>query len=219
MLTGRSMRLLTLAALLLPACGHAPKHQADVLLIEPARYDAAFDAASSAARAAGLEPVFRERAGGVIETAAMPASSILEPWGTDNATLGQAVENTIAWQRRRARFEFTPSGGAGDSGAGAGAGAGGGGGGGGGPDLLAIGETPVNLATSPGPLELRVRVIVERAQAPGIQRDPWSRSLTTRSMVRRGDEPWPAFLIRTPVSRDVAIEQRLLSAVQEAIGP
>ena len=42
---------------------------------------------------------------GVIETQPDIATSILEPWGNDNATLGQATENTLAFQRRRARFE------------------------------------------------------------------------------------------------------------------
>lgn len=194
--------------MLLLGCAAARPVPPDVLSIEPGRYAAVFDAAAGAARAAGLDPVFRDSRDGIIETAALPAGSILEPWTNDNATMGQAWENTIAWQRRRARFEFTPRADSGEQPADAAPG---------GPDLLALREKPPDLTASAEPIELRVRVFLERAEAPGIRRDPWSRALTTRSAVRHGSEPWQPDLFWVPITRDLSFERRLMSAVQGAI--
>ena len=180
------------------------------LRIDADAYPFAFDAAMEASRTHGMPPTLRDRRQGVIETQPDIATSILEPWGTDNATLGQATENTLAFQRRRARFEFAPAGAA--------------------PpaadealpttalDLLGV-ETPgLDLNAYSGELELRVRVFVERAHTMGVRRSTWSRRSTTLATIDApasdGEIP-PSFW--TPVSRDEAFERRLLAAVDHAL--
>jgi hypothetical protein len=152
-----------------------------------------------------------------IDAGSYPDASILEPWRDDNATLGQSLENTIAFQRRRARFEFAPAGAApptadptadptaeDDPQTG--------------PDLLGIETRDLDLTAYDGDLELRVLVIVERAHTMGVRRSTWSRRSTTRAMIDApasdGDIPAKFW---TPVSRDEAFERRLLAAVDQAL--
>jgi hypothetical protein len=190
-------------------CAKAPGP--DLLRIDAGSYHEAFDAAMEASRINGLPLALRDRRGGVIETEPAFAASILEPWRDDNATLGQSFENTIAFQRRRARFEFAPPGAAPpslpptadpttD------------------PDLLGIETRDLDLTAYAGDLELRVLVIVERAHAMGVRRSTWSRRSTSRAMIDApasdGDIPANFW---TPVSRDEAFERRLLAAVDQVL--
>ena len=99
-----------LSALLVAiGCASMPGPQQAHLRIDPAEYHQAFDAAVEAARRAGMPPTFRDRRRGLIDTAPSIAGSIFEPWRDDKATFSQRLESTIAFQRRRARFEFTPA--------------------------------------------------------------------------------------------------------------
>ncbi len=189
--------------------GCAKPRGADLLRIDAGTYHEAFDAAMEASRTHGLPPALRDRRRGVIETQPALAASVLEPWRNDNAALGQSLENTIAFQRRRARFEFAPTGTAppaatGDTAAG--------------PDLLGVETRELDLSAYHGELELRVQVIVERAHAMGVRRTTWSRRSTTQATIdapaRDGDIPANFW---TPVSRDEAFERRLLAAVDHAL--
>ena len=180
------------------------------LAIQAEAYSDAFDAAVEAAAVVGLTPTVRDRRSGVIETEPRIAGSVLEPWRTDNASFAQAIENTISFQRRRARFEFTRAGfrpreAAEGSLTG--------------PDLFATQETGVDLSRHTGPLELRVWVYVERAYSPGLRRSTWTRAKTTRTRIipAEDEEALPA-LYWTPVRRDEAYERRLLAAVERALG-
>ncbi len=176
------------------------------LTIDSTAYAQAFDAAIAAARANDMPPALRDRRLGVIETTPSIAASILEPWRGGNASLDQALENTVVLQRRRARFEFTPATirDAAVSGP---------------PDLLGLAGPPTDLTAFQGAVELRVSVVVERAYSPGIRRSTWSSSGTTRAIIRRPatdpesvTEPFWA-----PVSRDTAFEQRLLAQVARSL--
>jgi hypothetical protein len=197
-----------LPLLLLSAC--ASSRGPEQLGIDPADYHDAFDAAMEASRIYGMPPLLRDRRQGVIETEPSLATSILEPWGDDNATLSQAVQNTRGFQRRRARFEFAP---ADESSVDAWtppANMG--------PDLLGV-ETPgLDLSAYDGELELRVHVYVERAYSLGIRRSTWARRDTTRAWI---DAPHSNGAIPkdfwTPVSRDEMFERRLLAAVDRSL--
>ncbi len=180
------------------------------LTIQAEAYADAFDAAVEAAAAAGLSPIVRDRRSGVIETEPRVAGSVLEPWRTDNASFAQAMENTIAFQRRRARFEFTPAGFRPREPAEASLT---------GPDLFAQHDAEVDLSRRAGPLELRVWVYVERAYSPGLRRSTWTRARTTRTRIIPADDE-QALPTRywTPVHRDEAYERRLLAAVERALG-
>jgi hypothetical protein len=179
------------------------------LEVDSGRYAEAFDAAAASASAIGLEPSLRDRRAGLIETAPRIAGSILEPWVPGNATLGAAFENTIAFQRRRVRFEFDPhrpdtpvpatpsaTGSAPR-----------------GPDLFGVGPRSPDLTQYGGQLVLRVRVYVERAVAPGLRRDTWSRALTTQATIRYEGEPALPAVFWEPIGRDEALERRLLADV------
>ena len=190
--------------------GCATSHGPAFLTIQAGAYAEAFDAAVEAAAVAGLTPTVRDRRNGVIETAPRIAGSFLEPWRTDNASFAQAMENTITFQRRRARFEFTPAGFRPREPAEAPLT---------GPDLFAQHEAEVDLSRLAGPLELRVWVYVERAYSPGLRRSTWTRARTTRTrIVPAEDEEALPSRYWTPVHRDQAYERRLLGAVERALG-
>lgn len=171
------------------------------LVVPPDRYGEAFDAAVAAARDVGLSPAVRDRSAGLIETQTKVAGSLFEPWLFGEESIDQAAENTILFQRRRARIEFTiPS-----------------------QPLPGIREAtePLPGATLPGrssldpldvtaadePLEVRVKVFVERAFVPGLKPSSYSRTLNTKytDPLRRERETW------TPVGRDAEWEARILA--------
>jgi hypothetical protein len=183
----------------------------EVLRIEAGQYGAAFEAAVEAARDAGMPPIVRDRRGGIIETEPEIAASLLEPWRLDGATLAARLENTLAFQRRRMRFEFAPAGFRADA-AGADEALSG-------PDLLDLEDHRADLTRLDEPVELRVRVYLERAHEPGLRLDPWSRRLTTRTKILLdGEEPRPLDeTFWTPVARDRALEQRMLAAIEKRL--
>ncbi|MCP3905807.1 MAG: hypothetical protein GY715_19445, partial [Planctomycetes bacterium] len=147
----------------------------------------------------------RDRRRGVIEAGPDIAPSLLEPW-RPTESLGRRVEQTIAFERRRARFEFAPIEAEaeaegeieGDLE---------------GPDVLGIEHPGVDRTRHGGPLRLRVRVYVEQAHVPGVRAGTWARGRLPRAKVIDPEtgEPLPSFW--TPVSRDRAFEQRLLGQI------
>lgn len=198
-----------LGLIALGGCAGGPDGPA-VVTLSSAEYDAALVAAVDAARDYGLRISFQDERSGVIETEPGRAPSFLEPWDRSNRTFALAVENTLAYQRRRARFEFTPrafreQGIAQDASTG--------------PNLLAATSEPLDLTKFDGDLELRVWVYLERSHVPGIRRSTWTRRHTTRTEII---DPPPAEqesrrTTWTPVSRDPDLERELLAAVQTAV--
>lgn len=184
----------------LAACT-ATKQEDRYLVVPPDRYAEAFDAAVAAARDSGLPPAVRDRSAGVIETQSKIAGSLLEPWLFGEESLSQAAENTILFQRRRARIEFTiPSQPL--------------------PGIREAGETlpgatlpgrasldPLDVTAADEPLEVRVKVFVERAFVPGLKPSSYSRTLNTKytDPLRPERETW------TPVGRDTDWESRILA--------
>ena len=180
-------------------------------------YDTCFDEIIRIASDSGMPAVIRDRSGGLVETSPRLCGSLLEPWRQDNANFNQALENTIALQRRRARFEFVPAGFVA-------------------PPLVdtsALDGAPLpgsaddllfDMRTYDGPLELRVWVYIERAFTPGLRNGTWSRSqlsfssdplapekLTLESGATVDLSRW------TPLRRDTAYEQRLIEMIQSRL--
>lgn len=188
--------------------GCASTEGPSVITVPDAQYDVAFRVAVNTALDAGFSTSRLDRRSGVIESEPVAAGSLLEPWKNDNASWEQAVDNTIDFQRRRARFEFlpVPPPGASDPdpvdlpGA----------------DLLDVVQTVPDLTRFSGDLELRVFVFVEKASRPGVRPQRWSlreeRMMTIIPASGEG-EPLPT-RYWTPASRDVAFERRLLQEVQ-----
>src|SRR5262245_26807394 len=95
----RPLDRLILAVFLLPAGmlgGCATSEGPDAVTLDASQYQAAFDAAVEAAREQDMPPILQDRRSGIIETDARIAASLLEPWRNDNASMNQAVENTVA---------------------------------------------------------------------------------------------------------------------------
>lgn len=227
-----------LLGLTLGLAGCATSEGPELLVIDSSKYPEAFDAADQAVRAVGMPPTLRDRRGGVIETEPHIAGSIFEPWRSDNASFDQALENTVAFQRRRVRVEFTPVGfdpstsDAADQMAG--------------PDLLGLETAAWDLTRYKGEIELRVWVYLERSYTFGVRRSAWTMSERRQSeIIEPGNAETaslesaasaattaqatetsigvfddkdlspvrPAFW--TPITRDPAFERRLLEEIRK----
>ncbi|MCA9295770.1 MAG: hypothetical protein KC983_04620 [Phycisphaerales bacterium] len=187
------------------------RHDGPVVLnIDAGRYDEAFDAAIAAARDAGLTAEFLDRRGGIIETEPHVASSLLEPWAGDKASLGQAVEHTMGVHRRIARFEFEPVAFArmqADDAVLTG------------PAVVTGDLDAVDRTAYTGPIEIRIWVFLEELSRTGQRPSTWSRQMTsqfTQPATEGDDAPLPRQWW-TSTSRDPDFERRLLAAVAQRL--
>ncbi|MCH7545273.1 MAG: hypothetical protein IID30_02575 [Planctomycetes bacterium] len=221
---------------LLILSGCASERGPEFLIIPASQYQAAFDAADEVIRVERMPPTLRDRRGGIIESEPRIAGSILEPWRNDNASFEQTMENTISFQRRRVRVEFTPA----DFNASPPAdqnqalpG----------PDVVGIGEPMRDLTRYDGDLELRVWVYLERSYTFGVRRSAWTQSLRSQMQIistetgealqaestlappnwseRRSIDPDRGTPITpsvwSPISRDPAFERRLLEKIRKRL--
>ncbi|MBT4529641.1 MAG: hypothetical protein HOC27_00410 [Phycisphaerae bacterium] len=178
----------------------------DVIVLNQHNYTAVFDAAVAAADADGMKPVLLDRRGGIIATEPAVAGSFGEPWKPKPSTARQGLENTLAMQRRTARFEFTPIetipvlGMDNDVLIG--------------PNLIT--PTGQDLTKYEGKLELRVWVYVERQYTQGIQRGTWTLGSESITQVLSAEEPWEQVpgTFWAPANRDVAREKMLLGTIE-----
>jgi hypothetical protein len=177
------LAFVTLVAAALAATGCTTSEGPDVLAIDAGRYDQAFNAALEVTGDLHMPAVMRDRRGGLIETDAAIAPSLIEPWAFQGDSFERLASQTVSLQRRRTRFEFIPAGFTepieppADELAG--------------PDLLELRERPRDLTTLDEPLELRVWVYIEQATKPGIRYDTWSRRNTTRTVIIEDGERVP----------------------------
>lgn len=180
-----------------------------VLLIDPSNYAFAFDAAVEAAAADGMKPVLLDRRNGIIVTSPTVAGSLFEPWKSRASSPRQALEDTLALQRRTARFEFKPVNAVTFSSVQQGSLVG--------PNLLS--GSGRDMIENDELIELRVWVYVDRYYAQGIRRGTWSLSSETVSKNVPAEGTWeqtPASFW-APVTRDVASERALLARVEDRI--
>ena len=205
----RPTSICLLASLVLIGMGCQSNKGPDVLTVESSSYNQAFDAAVEAANQWGMPARMRDRRNGVIETDPAIASSIFEPWKTDNPTFSDAMENTLGMHRRTVRFEFTPVGfeesvlratevltG---------------------PDMVALGSADLDLTDYKGELELRAWVFLERAGQPGYQRNSWTRNRSGVFVANDPGRQTQKGIIWTSVHRDEAFERRLLATVSHEL--
>lgn len=190
-----------------------PAQVAPYIVVARGAYAPAVEAACAAAREAGFVPVLVDRGAGTIETEPKAGGSIAEPWTWGDHTTDEIVEGTLAFERRRVRFEFVPVGFA---------------------PAVSNADAPLAGPVLPGSgrgsgaaidrfdgeLELRVAVSVERQFEPGLQRNSWTRSVG--GVARDVTVPDDGRALRdrstwTPIARDERLEQLLLARVREQI--
>jgi hypothetical protein len=188
---------------------------ASFVVVARSRYAELFDAALEAARAERLSPEIADRQSGAILTAPRPAGSLAEPWTWHELTASEVVEGTLAFERRRAYFEFIPSGFR--------------------PERRDAAAPLIGPAlpgseraeTAPidsgdGELELRVSVSVERQFRPGYQGSPYTRSMSSfardvRTPQAGEDGTAPVLEDRsvwTPIARDERLERVLIARIR-----
>lgn len=186
-----------------------------------AHYQKAFDAACEVARSEGLVPEMADRQAGAVSTGPLHAGSLLEPWAWPDLTASDVVEGTFGFERRRAHFEFVPTGfkPAAPQGTAPLAGA-----------VLPGSErgTGTDLSRADGgadgPLELRVTVSVERQFREGYQGPAYTRALgsywrdATESSGKQGDDREKSEATWTPIARDERFERLLLARIAEKLG-
>ena len=200
------------AAFMLVGCATDPTG-ASFVTVPHARYDEAFDLACTVARAEGLVPEISDRRTGTIETKPRLAGSVMEPWEWTDLTTGDVVEGTLALERRRARFEFVPTGFRPEP-----------------PQGTVPLAGPVLPGSSRGEgadvekltvdLELRVTVSVERQFRPGFQRSSWTCSLGSfyKDVSIVDDPRAPRDLsMWTAVARDERFERLLIDRIAQQL--
>ena len=170
--------------------GCASQAGPEKLLIATSEYERVFVSAIEVARRESLVGGLRDRRTGVIETEPEFAPTILEPWHAGGEPSSRLMESTISFQRRRARFEFSPH------------------------PLADVGEA-VDLTRYEGELDLRVFVHVDRMHTVGRRRSTWSRRVSSIEEVLEVDESVTRRWV--PAGRDTAMERRLLAALQTAL--
>jgi hypothetical protein len=188
------------------------------IVVPQSRYAEAFDAACAAAREERLMPEVADRQSGTISTTPRPAGSVAEPWTWHELTASELVEGTLAFERRRAHFEFVPTGFR-PAGVDAAAPLPG-------PSLPGAprGES-TTLSTNGGELELRVSVAVERQFRPGQQGSPYTRSMSSfwldvtdaSASDDSGDQPLQDRSTWTPIARDERLERVLIARISEIL--
>jgi len=210
---------LILATALTGGCA-GPADGPTFLTVPRAQYQMAFDAACDVARAEGLVPELADRQSGAVSTGPLHAGSLLEPWAWPDLTASDVIEGTFGFERRRAHFEFVPTGfkPAAPQGTGPLAGA-----------VLPGSErgTGTDLSrtdlsrtdgSGDGQLELRVTVSVERQFRPGYQGPAYTRALGSYWRdTTEGDAAEDSESTWTPIARDERFERLLLARISEKV--
>ena len=198
-----------------PEAKPAEERPATVLALTREEYGKAFDAAIEVAAEEDMPAELRDRNAGVIESRPKVSGSVIEPWDWAAGSGKAALDATLAYQRRRVRFEFVPAGFRPTIGSES--------------DTLTGRRTPsselgspyeaVDLAAYDGPIELRVWVYIEQAFTPNLQRSTWTFTQTTFAydpLANRpvGDGTTRDRSIWTPIDRDELMEQAMLDKLR-----
>lgn len=181
------------------------------LEVSASNYDAAFDSVLETLRSERFILDRVDRRLGIIIAKPRTSASAMEPWKGDNATVSQALESTIHYQRRVIRIDFEAFG----QGTGGAA-----------PAIeptdgrtTALNQiTPSNppifeAANHPGTLTVTVKAFIERGHRPGMQIQPLAlrmRNITTDPALRERDIPSQFW---EPIDRDPYMETELATLI------
>lgn len=198
----RSIVLNTLALLVLTqviGCNRAVIAP-NPIVIAAAEYHRVFDASVDVLREHKFTVDRKDRRFGVVSSKPLPASSVLEPWQTDNTVAQDYSENTLHFQRRSVRVELRPITPA--------------------PADPAQPASPGRASTTPatGDYELEVIVNVDRLYHPPVQLISAAlRPFDFRHQRKRYREVTTEYGVDAsywqPVGRDAGLEKRLLAQI------
>ncbi len=173
------------------------------IAIAPAEYHRMFDASVDVLRNHKFIVDRKDRRFGIVTSRPQVASSILEPWQTDNSTPIDYAENTINYQRRTVRVELRPV--TAQPAAPQ-------------PNSAAPAPSTPPVADSPAEFELAVTVTVDRLYHPPIQL--YTSALQTfnfRHQRTRYRDVTSEYGVDSsywqPVGRDEELEKRLLAEI------
>jgi hypothetical protein len=112
--TGKTMRALTiltiaLAMLSMTACASRTPVISNPVEIDVTEYDRIFQASVDVLEDKGFRLDRQDYRFGVVTSHPRPSPSALEPWHRDNTSVGQAVESTLNYQRRRVSIRLIPA--------------------------------------------------------------------------------------------------------------
>ncbi len=108
------MRVVTTAAVMLAllsmtACAGRSNTIANPVEIDVTEYDRIFQASADVLKDSGFRIDRQDYRFGVLTSHPRTSPTAMEPWHRDNVTLGQALESTVNFQRRRIHIRLIPT--------------------------------------------------------------------------------------------------------------
>lgn len=199
----------TILAIALPVllltlgCSSAPSPIANPIEIDTTEYDRIFQASAQVLRDNGFRVDRHDYRFGVMNTYPKASPTLVEPWHSDNITLGQAAQSTTNFQRRRIEIRLTPVE----------------------PTVTQTDDTPAadeaattsNSTTPDASYMLQATVTIEQVEAPRR----FLTGSTAPGRMFRNYRAMPAELTQLdiqsnywrPVGRDTALEQQLVADI------
>jgi len=112
--TGQTMRVVSILTIVLSmlsmtACASRTPVISNPVEIDVTEYDRIFQASLDVLQDNGFNLDRQDYRFGVVTTHPRPSPSAFEPWHRDNTTVGQAVESTLNFQRRRVSIRLIPA--------------------------------------------------------------------------------------------------------------
>lgn len=190
---------------LLGACASDPDASAAVFQIEPASYDAVFNAARETLIDARFPMERIDARAGVLTTGSKPSAGLATPWDTEQTTLRQELEDFLNTTSRSVRITFEPL-----------------------AERLApdppgraapaAPEPAPDMRIQNDPIVVEVRVALERTRRPGWRPEPSGVGLSTTSF--NPDDARRAMTPRytEPVGQDGLLARRLADQIRQRAG-
>ena len=183
---------LVLATMLAQMVGCSSVARSTVFVIDASAYDETFEAAKDTVRAFGFELDRVDARGGVLTSRPRRSSGLATPWVPHASDLGVAWNDLLHGDARRVTVTFRPQAGTGP---------------------LRLRRDPrYDVREHGGAVQVRVDVVLEREQRPGLRADPTSVRLLSRTS---GGAPGAESFIA--VGRDAPLAGRMAASLQKRL--
>ncbi|MCA9294470.1 MAG: hypothetical protein KDA20_11720 [Phycisphaerales bacterium] len=177
-----------------PLVGCSSVARSTVFVVEASHYDEAFEAAKDTVRSFGFELDRVDARGGVLTSRPRRSSGLATPWIPHASDLTGSWEDLLHGDARTVTVEFRPQAGAG----------------------------PVRLRRDPrydvrehaGQVQVRVEVVLEREQRPGLRADPTSVRFLSSTTPNNENTHADMFI---SIGRDMPLAGRIAVAVQKRL--